>query len=570
MNLSQTLIEQGLCRIAFQKEKCLIFNRYQDVKLESPTEVEIVKVLEKGGRACHYGLYALYSTTYSIVVYVGQIGLCLYDLSARSDVFSRKGFTHGRARVGFSELPKLDFDWKAAMSHRIIVIDDDRDYLELVRNRLSGAGYPAVDILDDPLEAAAVFESQEAIDLALIDLGMPEMDGQALLDVIKKFSPTTECIMVTAVNDARTAVQCLRQGAYDYLVKPVAEDDLLFAVKRALERKRLLDILHIEKSRRPPVFAHPEAFREILTRCPTLLRVLKEAELHAASDVPILITGESGTGKELLARAIHRASSRAAGPFLPLNMAALTAELFEAEFFGHTRGAFTGAEKERPGHLKYCDHGTLFLDEIGNLPLALQGKLLRLLQDGEFTPVGSSAPQKADVRFVAATNEDLDQMVESGRFRRDLYYRIRGSWLHLPSLKERSEDIPVLVEHFLREFRPSAEGFRLEDAALEILMEYGFPGNVRELKSIIQSAVNLARGQTISIDCLPEHLRRRKIASTRKRKHPGVTTLSLADVEKQHILDVYEKMGFNKVHTARGLGLGLNTLRRKLKGYEVR
>jgi len=200
----------------------------------------------------------------------------------------------------------------------------------------------------------------------------------------------------------------------------------------------------------------------------------------------------------------------------------------------------------------------------------LQGKLLRLLQDGEFTPVGSSAPQKADVRFVAATNEDLDQMVESGRFRRDLYYRIRGSWLHLPSLKERSEDIPVLVEHFLREFRPSAEGFRLEDAALEILMEYGFPGNVRELKSIIQSAVNLARGQTISIDCLPEHLRRRKIASTRKRKHPGVTTLSLADVEKQHILDVYEKMGFNKVHTARGLGLGLNTLRRKLKGYEVR
>ena len=455
------------------------------------------------------------------------------------------------------------------MSHRIIVVDDDRDYLELVRNRLSAAGFPSVDILDDSLEAAAVFESQGAFDLALIDLGIPEMDGQALLDVIKKYHPTTECIMVTAVNDARTAVQCLRQGAYDYLVKPVSEDDLLFAVKRALERKRLLDVLHIERSRRPPVFAHPEAFREIHTRCPSLLRVLKEAELHAASDVPILITGESGTGKELLARAVHRASSRAAGPFLPLNMAALTAGLFEAEFFGHTRGAFTGAEKERGGHLRHCDHGTLFLDEIGNLPLALQGKLLRVLQDGEFTPVGSSAPQKADVRFVAATNEDLDQMVESGRFRRDLYYRIRGSWLHLPSLKERNEDIPLLIEHFLREFGPSGEGLRLEDAALEILMEYGFPGNVRELKSLIQSAVNLARGPVISIDCLPEQLRRRKFAAARKRAHPENASSLLADVEKQHILDVYEKMGCNKVRTARALGLGLNTLRRKLKVYDT-
>jgi len=194
---------------------------------------------------------------------------------------------------------------------------------------------------------------------------------------------------------------------------------------------------------------------------------------------------------------------------------------------------------------------------------------LRVLQDGEFTPVGSSAPQKADVRFVAATNEDLDQMVESGRFRRDLYYRIRGSWLHLPSLKERNEDIPLLIEHFLREFGPSGEGLRLEDAALEILMEYGFPGNVRELKSLIQSAVNLARGPVISIDCLPEQLRRRKFAAARKRAHPENASSLLADVEKQHILDVYEKMGCNKVRTARALGLGLNTLRRKLKVYDT-
>lgn len=455
------------------------------------------------------------------------------------------------------------------MSHSIIVVDDDRDYLDLVRNRLQAAGFPAVDIFDDPIEAASIFESQGACDVALIDLNMPEMDGQTLLEVIKKHSPATECIMVTAVNDDRTAVQCLRQGAYDYLVKPVSEDDLLFGIKRALERKRLLDILHIEKSRRLPVFTRPEAFREILTNCPSLLRVLKEAELHAASDVPILITGESGTGKELLARAIHRASSRAGREFLPLNMAAVAADLFEAEFFGHIRGAFTGAEKGRPGHLRHCDGGTLFLDEIGNLPLALQGKLLRVLQDGEFTPVGSSVPQRADVRFVAATNEDLDQMVDTGRFRRDLYYRIRGSWLHLPSLKERREDIPLLIDYFLKDLRTFGEGLRLEDNVLEVLSAYDFPGNIRELKSILQSAANLSQGQSISIECLPQHLRRRSLIAEPKRPPAAMDSLLLAEIEKQHILSVYEKMGRNKVRTARGLGLGLNTLRRKLKAYHV-
>jgi two-component system response regulator AtoC len=285
--------------------------------------------------------------------------------------------------------------------------------------------------------------------------------------------------------------------------------------------------------------------------------------------VPILITGESGTGKELLARAIHRASARAAGPFLPLNMAAFSADLFEAEFFGHTRGAFTGAERERSGHLKYCHRGTLFLDEVGNLPLALQGKLLRVLQDGEFTPVGSSAPQKADVRFVAATNEDLDQMVDSGRFRRDLYYRIRGSWLHLPALRERREDIPLLSERFLREFGASGESLRLEEDALELLMGYEFPGNIRELKSMLQSAVNLAQGRRVSTACLPQDLRRRRSPPARERLHPEMAGLLLADVEKQHILDAYERLQRNKVRTARALGLGLNTLRRKLKVYQV-
>jgi two-component system response regulator AtoC len=458
-----------------------------------------------------------------------------------------------------------------AMGSRIIVVDDDRDYLELTRNRLAAAGFSSVDALDDPLGAAALFESQAAYDLALIDVGMPEMDGRALLEEIKKSSPGTECIMVTAVNDARTAVGCLRQGAYDYLVKPVAEDDLVFAVRRALERKRLLDILHVEKSPHPPVFSHPAAFRQIVTRCRGFLRVLKEAELHAASDVAILITGESGTGKELLARAIHLASHRARHLFLPVNMAALSGELFEAEFFGHTRGAFTGAEREREGHLKHCGRGTLFLDEIGNLPLVMQGKLLRVLQDGEYTPVGSSVRHKADVRFVAATNEDLDQMIGAGRFRKDLFYRIRGSWLHLPPLRERPEDIPALTGHFLKDvFGPEAEG-RVGEDAMEALLSYDFPGNVRELKSILHSAVNLAQGKTISPEHLPTHLLRRKPRPAERPREAGeMPAATLAEIEKRHILNVYRQMGRNKVRTARALEVGLNTLRRKLKAYEVK
>ena len=455
------------------------------------------------------------------------------------------------------------------MGPRILIVDDDRDYLELSRNRLNACGFNAVDALEDSRQAAELFESNVSYDVAVIDIGMPEMDGQALLEVIKRTSPTTECIMVTAMNDARTAVSCLRKGAYDYLVKPVSEDEVIFAVKRALERKRLLDILHVEKSRQPPAFSHPAAFQPIVTRSKGLLRVLKEAELHAGSDVPILVTGESGTGKELLARAIHAASPRAEQLFMPVNMAALTNELFDAEFFGHTKGAFTGAEKERAGHLKHCNHGTLFLDEIGNLPLAMQGKLLRVLQDGEFTPVGSSTQQKADVRFVAATNEDLDQMIAAGRFRRDLFYRIRGSWLHLPALRERPEDIPLLVEHFLRYFAPAGREYRVDEAASRALLGYAYPGNVRELKSILQAAVNLAQGPAISLKCLPEQVRKRRPGAAVKSPEQNGPILPFADVEKNHILSVYRQLGGNKVHTARALGLGLNTLRRKLKSYQV-
>ncbi len=456
------------------------------------------------------------------------------------------------------------------MANRIIIIDDDRDFMEVMAGKLRSIGYHQFVLEDNPEKAAAAFERGEAYDLALIDMTMPDMDGMAMLDHIKNTSPGTECIMVTAINEARTAVECLKKGAYDYLVKPVAKDVLALTLPRALERKRLLDILDMEKRRGHPELVNPEPFRPIITRSHNMMRVLKEAELHAASNVPILITGESGTGKELLAWAIHAASPRAEYPFTPINMASVSANLFEDEFFGHTRGAFTGATASRRGFLEHTNKGTLFLDEIGDLPLELQGKLLRVLQEGEFTRVGSSDHIRVDLRFIAATNEDLDRMIARKAFRKDLYYRIRGGWLHLPPLRERTDDIPLLVDAFMEKYENYPKTTRrITSAALSHLAAYAWPGNVRELKSIIQSAVNLAQGRPLDTTHLPHHLHQAVQRTAPPTPGSGAEIRSMAEVEKEHILKVYRLLNGNKSHSATALGIGLNTLRRKLESYGV-
>jgi DNA-binding NtrC family response regulator len=453
------------------------------------------------------------------------------------------------------------------MQNQIIIIDDDMDYLEIIKGQLQKSGFKNIHTQDNPMKAASLFEEGNLFDIALIDMTMPEMDGLDLLEIIKNISPRTECIMATAVNEARIAVECLNKGAYDYLVKPISQGDLIFSMKRAMEKKRLLDILDIEKSRTFPRLVNKKPFNPIITRSQKVLRVLKEAELHAGSDVPLLITGESGTGKELLAWAIHAASPRSKFPFTPVNMASLTGSLFEAEFFGHTKGAFTGAQNGRTGYLEYTNRGTMFLDEIGDLPIELQGKLLRVLQNGEYLKLGSNVHQKADVRFIAATNEDLEKMMAKKVFRKDLYYRIRGGWLHLPLLKERKEDIPLLANKFLQDCDSSGKHQTIEEETLCLLMEYDYPGNIRELKSIIQSAVNLAQGKPISSDFLPAHLRKRKSISTCLTQTISEDIVPLAQIEKSHIIRAYKLTGRNKSQTARLLGIGLNTLRRKLKSY---
>ncbi len=456
------------------------------------------------------------------------------------------------------------------MKNSIVIIDDEQDFLESVQRGLITSGFKKLKTMADPNEALACFENGQEFDIALIDVTMPGMDGIQLLEKIKNISPKTECIMITAVDEARVAVQCLRKGAYDYLVKPISKEDLVISINRALERKRLLDLLDLGKRKQIPKVENETAFRSIITKSENMLRILKEAELHAASDVPVLITGETGTGKELLAKAIHSASHRANFAFTPINMDAINSTLFDAEFFGHTKGAFTGAAQDRAGYLETTNKGTLLLDEIGSMPLDLQGKLLRVLQDGEYIKIGTSVSRKTDIRILAATNQDLEKMVAKKLFRKDLFYRLRGGWLHLPPLKDRKDDIPLLIGKFYEEYCGTF-GMNISENALWLLMNYGYPGNIRELKNIIQSAVNLAQGKTIMAEHLPAHLSgyRKLLKEIDVPNSNLAQVVPLAKVEQDYIIKIYEQTGRNKAQTSKLLGIGLNTLRRRLDEYSL-
>lgn len=457
------------------------------------------------------------------------------------------------------------------MKSPILVVDDERDFLESVKRGLVISGYRNVRLLDDPLEAARLIEGGALFDVALLDITMPGMNGLDLLERIKALSPATECIMVTAINEVEIAVECMQKGAFDYLVKPILQEELVLRINRALEKKRLLDIIELKHTASLPPLSNPEAFRDITTHCLSVQKTLKEAELHAMSNLPVLITGESGTGKELLARAIHLASFRAGHPFVAINMASMSETLFEAEFFGHTKGAFTGAERERAGYLESAHKGTLFLDEMGNLPLSLQAKLLRVLQEGELMKVGSSRPLKVDIRFIAATNQDLERLMGKDRFRKDLFYRLRGAWLHLPPLRERRDDIPHLIKRFMGEIERERRPRSVDEDVMSLLMDYGYPGNIRELRSIIEAAANLARGGPITLANIPGYLQKKMSSSRNASNRDEATTpiASLAEVERSCILSAYEATGRNKAQTAKRLQIGLNTLRRKLESYGV-
>ncbi len=455
------------------------------------------------------------------------------------------------------------------MESRLIVVDDDSDSSEFIRSVLLSSGFNAVVTEEDPSQAVAHIESPTPFDAALINVSMPNGCGQELLVSIKKNSPATECIAIAVLEDKATAIQCLRTGAYAYLVKPFTSEELVSVARRALERKRLLDILQAERGSIPPALVNPTAFKEIITNSRSFLRVLKTAELHAASDGPILISGESGAGKKLLAKAIHDASSRAGNPFLSVDAAAWSDEKSQENFRDRSDEIASGTAPPPGGYLKRCHQGTLLLDEIANLSIEMQDKLLRWLQENELSWPASSAPQKIDVRFIATTKADLASMISAGQFRRDLLYRFRGDWLHLPPLRERPEDISLLSHYHLKKWGLKGRASRLDASALTALGAYPFTGNINELQAVLRAAVELAHGKDIAAEHLPAHMRR-PVSAPPQSLSPGSPALSLEEIEKQHILSVYRQMNHNKVRAARALGVGLNTLRRKLKSYDAK
>lgn len=454
------------------------------------------------------------------------------------------------------------------MLSSILIVDDEQAFLDSVVRMLRIEGFDDLTATTHPREVAALLESKN-FDIAFLDITMPELDGLELLGVIKERSPQTECIMVTANESIPMVIKAVRRGAYDYLLKPINPEQLVHSLDRALERKRLMEslILKSEKAvnRR---LSNPDHFREIVTADGEMLRLLRETELHASSNIPVLITGETGVGKELLAKAVHHASRRARGPFVAVNMLSLSPNLFESEFFGHAKGAFTGADRDKEGYLARARGGTLFLDEIGDLSLEIQGKLLRILQEGEYIPVGKTRPETADVRFIAATNQDLEQLVQQRKFRKDLYYRLQFAHLHLPALRDRLEDIPILAAHFLRNLSPNGKTLAAEAEA--VLLEHDWPGNVRELKGVLEAAANLAEKGVITPELLRLPVRRARPAAAPKTGDAPVDMSPLEAVERRHILAVYDAVGGNKSQAARVLEIGLQTLHRKLKEYNVK
>ncbi len=447
----------------------------------------------------------------------------------------------------------------------ILIVDDDIGLLTSLKATLvsSGLAEPA---LISKSEAVMPCLDQKHFQLIILDLVMPGMDGIELLKRIKADHPRTECIMLTAIDDTTTAVRAIKYGAYDYLVKPVDREKLIITINRALETyslKQGIRLLGSENS-----FAdlnNPDAFRNIIAGDEEMARVFHQVETVAPTDYSVIITGESGTGKEMIARSIHRVSKRRESPFVAVNMAAFSKSLFEDEFFGHSKGAFTDAREEKPGFFEQAQQGTLFLDEIADLAPGLQVKLLRVLQENELYRIGSTRARTVDARVICATNQDISARIKAGDFRADLFHRLNAYSIHLQPLRRRRKDILPLAMHFLK--RHAGVNHKTIDLIApdleRALTAYTYPGNVRELENLIAGAILAEKSNTLTLASLqtPE------FSETAPPPVCGDATQSLASVQKQHILRVLESTDGNRTRAAKTLDIGLRTLQRKLKEY---
>ena len=451
------------------------------------------------------------------------------------------------------------------MSAKILIIDDEPKIAGILQRVLSREGYD-VEITHDSEHGVGLMKTA-TFDVILSDLKMPRMDGIEVLKHARTLQRNADFIMMTAFGTIETAVSAMKLGAFDYIIKPFPMDDLKNMLKRLLETK---SIKEEEREPEPGAFEMTQ-FDNIIASSEAMNQVLKRAAKVAQSNVSVLLLGESGTGKEILARAIHSSGKRSNKPLVTVNCGAIPETLLESELFGHIKGSFTGAGETRPGLFKTADCGTIFLDEVGELPLSLQVKLLRVLQEGEFYPVGGSQPTKVDVRVIAATNRDLEKAVEQGTFRSDLYYRLNVVPIAVPPLRERREDIPRLIEHFLKKYQVGDMPLEIEKEAYDLMMNYDWPGNVRELENAVEHAAVLCEGSRITKDDLPLALHQ---AGERTAPETGVrgiaaSPLTLEDMEKRFILSALEKTGGNQTRAARILGITRRTLGYRMKKYSI-
>ncbi len=449
---------------------------------------------------------------------------------------------------------------------RILIVDDQINTCKSLQAILKKSGYHSDYTLS--AEEALRRVQDEHYDIVISDIRMPGMDGMALLEELKKIQPSLVVVMITGYATIKSAVEAIQKGAYDYLPKPFTPDEVRVIIERAVEHSRLEaeNILlrrHLQAQR---------PFENILGSSAALQRVLEMIEKVAETDSSILLTGETGTGKELVARAIHDRSRRREKLFLPLNCGALAEGVLESELFGHVKGAFTGAMATRKGLIEAADGGTLFLDEISETTPPFQVKLLRVLQEGEFMRVGDHHPLKVNIRIIAATNRDLEKAVERREFRQDLYYRLKGIAIHLPPLRDRVDDIPLLAYHFLAKYRRDRKAERIDPQALKALQAYKWPGNIRELEHVIEYALSMAEQESIQITDLPEEFVKRVADRVSSPDSWVKAPFSKAkeEFEKIYITQILKESNWNISEASRKAQMFRQNLQQKIRKYGIK
>lgn len=453
------------------------------------------------------------------------------------------------------------------MNRTILVVDDEVNLARVTQVRLQQSGY-SVTAASSAAGALSALE-QAPIGMVLSDVRMPGLSGMDLLERIRADYPDTIVILMTAFGTVEDAVAAMRLGAYDYLTKPIDADELLLTVRRAFEHAGMREEIQALRSTLDKKYG----FESIIGKAPALLHVLDTASRAAMSDSTVLVRGETGTGKELLAKAIHFASRRRDKPFISINCGAIPRDLLESELFGHVKGAFTGAVQHKQGKVETADTGTLFLDEIGELPLELQVKILRMVQEREMEKVGGAGgPVKVDVRIIAATHRNLEAMVQDGAFREDLYYRLAVIPLELPPLRERQGDIPELVQHFFTraKARLGRPGLELPQGLLRYFTAHRWPGNVRELENIVERIIVLARSNEITLEDLPSHLRQERPPLDTLQLELPEEGISLEAVERELILRTLRRFEWNQTQAARYLDISRKTLIYRMEKFGLR